>query len=263
MKYNIGQTHKVDLGSPVTYAGNTIYKGGTVVSLNGSLYVAKYNIPPTDEGPLKSDRWELINATTPYGYVNAVTDLGWDNTGHTDVTKVPDNINIFMPSGRYSFSLTTISNANLIGEYPEYSPIRLNYSEHNGTYINGHDIRFFGNKVIHVKNIAFGGSDHMNLSTNVVFDDCYISCVTELSMQNSFTNVFNHCSFHDDTTAKYLIEGNATAILYDCCLNSGRGLTGANPLGTKNVIWYNPLIKGLTAEQVGSATLYNPTYLEE
>lgn len=250
MKYNIGQTHQVDLGSPVTYAGNTIYKGGTVVSLNGSLYVAKYNIPPTDEGPLKSDRWELINATTPYGYVNAVTDLGWDNTGNIRISEVPNNINIFLPRGYYRFKDVDINNVNLLGEYSAYSPLGGGY---NGTKVIGTFNSPTTSAIIHIQNIYF---DYSITNLNrTVFEDCHLKSSTS----SETLTVYFHCSFAR-SVGNELFENNTTTLLYDCAVLRGSDLTGENPLGRENVIWYNPLLNDMTSEHVGSATLYNPTF---
>lgn len=262
MKYNIGQTHQVDLGSPVTYTGNTIYKGGTVVSLNGSLYVAKYNIPPTDEGPLKSNRWELLNVTTPYGYVNAVTDLGWDPTGKQSITSIPDNMNIFLPAGRYYINSThKLKNVNLLGVCPAYTPVYMRLDPQDITTITlpSNVLETTKKDVIHFQNINFAPFYIDNYAT-LIFDNCNLKTVTRCYE----LTIFNHCSLgHDNSTPQSLISASAPALFYDCCVNTAKAITNSNPLGDKNAIWYNPLIKGLTAEQVGSATLYNPTYLEE
>lgn len=276
----IGQTHKVDLASPVDYQPNTIYKFGSVVKYNGNLYTANCFIPAVDPGPGKSTCWELVSeapeinpddfkATAPPGYVDAVKDLGWDNTGKTMIDRIPDNTNIYMPAGDYIFSrrVENTNGVNLLGSNPEYRAKFTSHTQFNGTNITIQYYLGLGStttKKVTVKNIHFT-KNYVTPSgegDNIIFDNCFFDGCWYDSGAHART-VFNFCSFISTGESKVLTASDQwkddAPVLYNCCLLSSLHLSGTSPLG-KNATWYNPILYA-TESEVGETDLINPTYI--
>lgn len=289
----IGQTHKVDLANPVDYKPGTIYKYGTVVKSGGNLYVASSFIPAVDPGPGKSEMWEQVSeapkiSKAPTGFVDAVNDLGWDNTGEKPINFAVNATNIYVPAGIYKVagSAGDFEYVNLLGETSAFTRMPLNRSEQTPTrwpltmfYFEAgrqnlffglvdtrrtyKNIYFYGDKTSPIRNPA---NSFYSLTT---FDNCHFNMK---GMQYGFAyattasheNIeFLHCSF--EKSAGYdIIAGNAIPdsmplTFYDCCVLSGSGLSTSG-LGNKNAIWYNPILE-VDKETKFEATIYNPTYI--
>lgn len=289
----IGQTHKVDLANPVDYKPGTIYKYGTVVKSGGNLYVASSFIPAVDPGPGKSEMWEQVSeapeiSKAPTGFVDAVNDLGWDNTGEKAINFAVTATNIYVPAGIYKVagSAGDFEYVNLLGETSAFTRMSLNRSEQTPTrwpltmfyFEFGKQPLFFGHANSHrtYKNIYFYGDKTFpirgtlnSMYSLTTFDNCHFNmagmqCRLDYSTTTSHVNFeFLHCSFeksdHYDLIYANSIPDIMPVTFYDCCVLSGAGLS-VSGLGNKNAIWYNPILE-VDKETKFEATIYNPTYI--
>lgn len=273
----IGQTHKVDLAHPVDYVPGTIYKFGSVVKKDGNLYVANAYIPAADSGPGDSKCWEQVSeapkidpesvkATAPFGYLNGVTELKFDNTGKEKIQT--HYRNIYLPAGTYAIDGDDVFGGNILGptscyqltgEYDDTDRAvivagasSVHYDWPIGTNKNNVTI-----KNLAFKNITAGLAIYSkNPNAIITFEDCaFIN--TTVNVSNSIS-IFINCTFRNDNAFIINNASDYRFFSYGCCCDY-LGTDGKNALGSYFEIWHDPIIYNIS--EAMNAKVYNATII--